>query len=1108
MRATIKYFLDNPLAGNLLMFSILIFGLFGLFQMQSTFFPETPSRLLAIQVVYPGSSPEEIEDGIILKIEENLRGLTGVERVTSVSRENGGSLTVEVQQGYDPDLILTDVKNAVDQISSFPAGMEPPTVYKLEGLNFAINFALTGNLDLKTLKSFGRKAEDELRDINGISKVSLSGFPEEEIEIAFREDQLNAFNLTFAEATAAVQRANLEITGGNVKSPAEEFIVRARSKNYYADELKKIVLKTSASGTAIRLGDVAAVRDQWVDNPARTFVNGKEAVIVSVQNTNEEDLLFITDKVKEYVEDYNVKNTNIKATIIRDSSITLQQRIDLLTKNGVIGFILVVLILAMFLHWRLAFWVGIAIPISIMGMFMLGNFLGVTINVISLFGMIIVIGILVDDGIVIAESIYQKYEAGENRMDAAINGTMDVLPAVCSAITTTVIAFSTFFFIEGALGDIFYQMAIVVIVTLVFSLIEGALILPAHVAHSKALSPDRKTPWIQKQLDNVMNFLKNKIYSPILKFCLENVAVAIVLPVGLMVLTISAIQGGMIRTTFFPVIERNDVDISLEMPAGSREAETLKWLDKMEKIAWEVNRDFGDKYFNGDTLPILKIQKNIGSSGGGGGGGPNQAVVSGGSSGYKGNLSIALIDGETRDTVTANMISSEIRKRVGPISEAENTTYGISSVFGKPVSISLLGNNYEELENAIKDFKTELAKEPDLRDILDNNQQGLREINISLKDKAYLLGLNLQQVLGQVRSAFFGSEVQRLQRGRDEVRVWVRLDAKERASLTNLENLRIRTAAGQSIPLHEVANFKMERGVTAINHLDGKREVKVEADVKNAKVSVSDITNKVKTEIGPAILKKYPNVKVLYEGQNREQERSASSMQRTMPVILFLMFLVIALTFRSLSQTVVVFALIPFGFIGVGWGHYIFDTPINLFSMLGIIALVGILVNDALVFVAAFNQNIKSGQSHWDALYNAGVSRFRPIVLTSVTTVAGLGPLILEKSFQAQFLVPMAISIAFGLVVVTFIILILLPSLLMLVNRFKVYSIYLWSGEKPGYETVEPAYPIDEAKWELNKESLLPEQKPHRSYGIWVLVLALLVLAIYFLQSLAGFFMG
>jgi multidrug efflux pump subunit AcrB len=1040
VKGIINYFIKFPIAANLLMFGLLIMGVAGLLSMKSTFFPEVESRIISIQTTYPGSSPEEIEEGIVNKIEENLKGLTGVERVTSVSNENNGSITVEVLKGYNTDIILQDVKNAVDRISSFPAGMEPPVIYKRENLGRAITFAINGDVDLRYLKKLGRDAEDYLLAQEGLSKVELSGFPDEEIEIAFREADLRAFGITFQEATLAVRAANLEITGGTIKGDEEELLVRANSKAYFAEGLRDIVVKTNGNGAVIRLYQIADIRDQWSENnPSRSYVNGQPAVVVTVQNTLEEDLFPIVDYVNQYVADFNDTHEEVKAVIINDSSTILTGRINLLTENGVIGFCIVILLLAMFLHWRIAFWVALAIPISFGGMFIIASALDVTINVISLFGMILVIGILVDDGIVIGESIYQYYEKGEKAEKAALDGTMKVLPAVFTAILTTVIAFSMFFFIDGRLGDFFREMAIVVIFSLIFSLIEGAIILPTHVAHSKALSQDRKPNRVQRGLDKMMNWLRYNTYGPTLRFAMHNKFFTVAVFVSLLMVTMSAISGGIIKGTFFPVIERDDISIAIQMPAGTRENVTQKWINHIEDAAWSANEKLSKRFFNDEKQAILRIEKSIGPST------------------YTGSLTIALLEGEYRDSLRLREVINTIRKEAGPIQAAELVTFGAQNTFGKPISISLVGEDQEALKIATEAVKAEMKALSDLTDVVDNNQEGLREININLKEKARYLGLNLQEVVGQVRSGFFGSEVQRLQRGRDEVRVWVRYDQADRSDLTDLSKMRVRFLDGREFPLSEIADLEVSRGVIGINHIDGKREIKIEADVANDEVSVSDITTSMKTEIIPNVLKNYPTVSALYEGQNREQEKSVSSIQTVGLIIMGLMFFCVALTFRSTSQAAVVFLLIPFSMIGVGWGHWLMGAPISLFSILGVIALIGVLVNDSLVLVTTYNSLLEEGYSQMDAVYEAGVSRFRPIILTTFTTFAGLAPLLFEKSLQAQFLIPMAISVSYGLLAVTVANLLLLPVFLIVSNRFKVYASYLWNGIKPSYESVESA---------------------------------------------------
>ncbi len=1040
MKSLVNYFIKFPIAANLLMFALLILGAVAMVSIKSTFFPEVETRLVYIQLIYPGASPEEIEEGVVNKIEENLKGVTGVERIQSVSRENSGTINIEIFKGYDTDVVLQDVKNAVDRISSFPVGLEPPVIYKIENLGNVISVAISGKTDLKTLKRYGRKMEDELLLMNGISKVEVSGFPEEEIEIAFREQDLRTYGLTFDQATRAVRKANLEITGGTIKGLEEELLVRAKNKSYYADGLSEIVVKQTEAGGVVRLHQVADIRDQWaIEDPSRSFLDGEPAVIVTVQNTIQEDMIAIADMVSKYVEEFNTSQTDVTASIIRDESEVIKQRINLLTENGVIGFLIVVVLLAMFLHWRVAFWVAVAIPISFAGMFILANFLGISYNVISLFGMILVIGILVDDGIVIGENIYKFREKGLSPEAAALEGTMKVLPPVFSAILTTIIAFSAFFFIDGTLGDFFSEMAIVVIFSLVFSLVEGALILPSHIAHSKALDGELKMNAVQRFFDDVMGFLRDRLYAPVLRFSMENKFLSMAVMVAGLMITFGAIGGGIISTTFFPVIELDQFSVTIQMPAGTSENITARWLDHIEDATWRANEKLSNRYFNGEKDVILKVQKDLGPST------------------YDGSIAVYLQDADQRDSFSLRDVINTVREETGPINQAELLTFGALTPFGQAFEIALKGEDPDELNIAANTVRDELSKLEELADVRDDNQEGLREINISLKEKALYLGLNLEEIVGQVRQGFFGSEVQRLQRGRDEVKVWVRYDKQDRSDVTDLEKMRVRFDDGREFPLSEIANLEIARGVISINHLDNKRTIKIKADVSSDEVSISDVSANLKDVILPQILADYPSVSASLEGQYREQQKSSGSISLIMIVILGLMFLVIALTFRSIGQTLAVFLLVPFSLIGVAWGHYFFGLPISLFSILGVIALVGVLVNDALVLVATYNNLLEEGLPQMQALYEAGVSRFRPILLTSVTTFAGLTPLLLDGSIQAKFLIPMAISVAFGLLAVTVIILLLLPVLLIVLNRAKVYASLAWNGARPSYEAVEPA---------------------------------------------------
>ncbi len=1034
MRGFITYFIKYPVVGNVLLFLLIGFGIMSAFKMKSRFFPAIPSRNITVQVTYPGASPEEIEEGIILKIEDNLKGTTGIERITSTSNENAGSINIEIIKGNDIDVVLQEVKNAVDRISSFPTGMEPPVIFKFENLDSPFSLALTGSENLRTLKMEARKIERDLLGVEGISKVELSGFPEEEIVIELDQLKLRAHNITLNDVMTRVKAANLETTGGIIRGSSEELVIRARNKGYYAKEFENITVRAFADGRRLKLSDLAVIEDRWAESPVRNYFNGKPSITIDIKSTTEENFLFITDYIKSYKSEYNNKDSQYELHTIRDGSINLEARIQLLFENGIIGFILVLVLLTAFLNFRLAFWVAISIPISFAGMFIVAEAMGYTINVISLYGMIIVIGILVDDGIVISENIYQHYEAGKSRLKAAIDGSMEVLGAVLSAILTTIVAFMSFFYIDGRLGDFFRDMAFVVIATLVFSLVEGALILPAHIAHSKALGKGANKPNV---FTRFMQWMRNKMYAPVLRFCIANKFLTVATAVAFYMLMQGAIGGGFVKTTFFPFIERNNVNIVLKMPAGTRESITKQWIDKIERAAWAVNKDL--KSEREDGLDVIEaVDKQLGP-------GTHEA-----------KLNITTLDMELRN-MSVLALTEMIRQKAGPIPLAEEVQYGVSRSFGKPVSVAIKGDDLNQVRAVSDELKLALNELTEVKDVIDNDLTGGKEVNIVLKEKAYLLGLTTQQVMQYVRQGFFGAEVQRLQRGQDEVRVWVRLSEKDRSSLVKLSDLRIQTSNGTAYRLSEIADFEVVNGVLGINHTDGQREVRVEADVSNPDVSVTDLLANIRDNIMPPILGSYPGVRADFEGQNRERMKAQNSMVSVVIPILILMFAIVVVTFRSFLQTLVVVLIVPFGLIGVTLGHYIHDVQLSLFSILGIIALIGILINDSLVFISSFNNMLKEGKTVNEAIYETGLSRFRPIVLTSITTIAGLMPLLLEGSFQAQFLIPMAISVAYGLLVSTVMILLLLPVLLMIFNRLKIGVNWYWYDKTLSPELVEPA---------------------------------------------------
>ncbi len=1064
MKKIITYFIKYPVAVNVIIIAFFGFGILGAISMKSSFFPLVDSQLIRISLAYPGASPAEMEEGVVLKIEDNLKGIVGVERVTSVSRENSASVNVEVEKGKNIDVVLSDVKNAVNRVPSFPSGMEPPVIAKVENNRPTISFTLSGeNVSLKALKQYARNVENDIRGIEGISQVAITGYPNEEIEIAVRENDLRAFDLSITEVANAVRNSNILITGGNIKTADEDYLIRASNRSYYGVELQNLIVRTEINGNIIRLKDVAELRDAWSENPDRLFYNGDLAIDITVSNTNNEDLISSADKIKEYIYKYNQVQQNVQLNITSDRSTTLNDRTRLLTKNAISGILLVLFFLALFLNLRLAFWVAFGLPISFLGMFIFAAQLGVTINVLSLFGMIIVIGILVDDGIVIGENIYHHYyDLGKSKIRAAIDGTMEVIPPIVSAILTTIIAFSTFFFVDGRIGSFFGEVSTIVILTLAVSLIEALIILPAHIAHSKALERkkleneqavktnkiDRFFKKINKNADTFLGKFRDGYYVPFLKFSLNNKVFIFCMFIASLLISVSALKGGVIKSSFFPRVASDRIQISLNMPQGTNENITDSLISSIEEKVWLVNKEYTKKQ-TGNIAIIENIIRRVG---------PGSA---------NGSLTVNLLPGEARD-FSSPEITNAIQEKVGKVYGVESLVFGSGGNFGgSPVAISLLGNDIKELKAAKEELKQALENNPLLKDVIDNDPAGIKEVRIVLKDNAYLLGLNLQTVMSQVRAGFFGFQAQRFQRGQDEIKVWVRYDKKDRSSIKNLDDMRVITPIGVRVPFSEIATYVIERGDISINHLEGQREIQITADLKDLSASESDILENIKTNIMPEILSRYTTVNPLYEGQKREANKTTDSLVLIGPIILLLIYIVIAFTFRSYSQPILLIIMIPFSMIGVIWGHYIHNMAIGILSFLGIIALIGIMVNDGLVLIGKFNNFLKEGLKYDEALIKAGQSRFRAIFLTSLTTVAGLAPLIFEKSRQAQFLIPMAISIAYGIAIATILTLIMLPMMLSVSNAIKMRIKWLITGNEITKEEVERA--IIESKFDQDE---------------------------------------
>lgn len=1063
IKSLIEYFVKYPILANILIALTLIGGVVSMVSTKKSYFPKVEDRIINVSVFYPGASPEEMEEGITLKIEEALKGLVGVDKITSVSSENSAAITIQKIDGYNIDDLYTDIKNAVDGISSFPAAAEKPIIVKQKTRTTAQRLAIKGDVDLKTLKNFAEIVEDDLLATGNISQVDISGLPPLEISIEVSEDILRRYNLTFNEIANAVRFNNRDVSAGSLKTNEEEILIRSRSKDTDAEEIGSIVIRTNENGQKLLLKDIASIEEKFADQPNKSFLDGEQIVIITVNSLETEDLEEVSIVVNAYLKEFNARYDAVELIMVRDYMDRLNERLSLLTSNGFVGLILVLISLGLFLNLKLSFWVAWGIPSSFLGMFILGSFFGLTINLISLFGMILVIGILVDDGIVIAENIYAHFEKHGNPVKAAIQGTMEVVPSVFTSVLTTMIAFVPLLLLTGGF-QFFRDMAIVVIFSLGFSLIEAFFVLPAHLSHKSVLkvkSEDTRSFKIRSVINKGLDYLRLTLYGNALKFTMKYKSISLAIMVAFFFVIRGLLVGGIIPITIFPPIEFNSIDINIAFKPGEREDKVESYLRDFEAATLEVNKDL--KFELGTDKDIIDYMlAEIGAS----------SFESGS---HSGKLSIyhAELD---EFGINQYEIINRLRSKIGPMSEAEKFSIGGINRWGKPVAVRLLGKDYEEINAAKEYLKAELEKLPSLKDVSDDIPIGNREIQLDLLEQAYFLGFTTDDITNQLRQGFFGDEVQRFVKGTDEIRVWVRYPKEDRKTIDQLETVKIKDG-DREYPLSQLANYQIKRGVSGIKHYEGKRAVTVEADMVDPFGDANAILSKVEQDIVPLMLAKYPSIGVDFGGQSEERARSAGEMKTYFIGAFIVIFFVLMINFRSVYQAILVILMVPLG-VGSGiLGHGIetwmnvTPKPVSMLSLWGMIALMGVIINDAVVFLAKYNSNVKDeGMSVYQAAFNAGISRFRPIMLTSLTTVLGLYPLIMEKSFGAQFLIPMAISVAYGVLFGTVFILLFFPVFILLANDARRYAKWLWTGVKPTREEVERVL-IDERRMEKYKES-------------------------------------
>lgn len=1047
MNNLIANFVKYPFYSKIFIIAIAVLGALSFMSMNKTYFPVTASKSISISVTYQGATPKEMEEGVVTLVENALRGIPGIKEHSSYSQENSASVSVTVLNGYDIDKVVFDIKNAVDAISNFPSGAEQPRVVKTRTTTPAFFFALKGkHNDPMRLKDEAQRIEDEIIASGTLSQVTTRGVPSRlEMSIEVKEKELQKYDLTSTQISNAVMNYNKDVYGGKVQSDREQIKINMRNRSIEIKDIENIVIKSNPNGTPVRVKDVAKVVKQFEDTPSESYIDGDRTIFFQVRNLKEENLTTTSDYLKDYIKRYNEENADHEITIIKDMNKYLSGTLSILYSNGLSGIILVIIALSIFLSMRTSFWVAWNIPMSFLGMAIVANMLNISINMISTFGMILVIGIVVDNGIVISENIYSRFERGASARVAAIMGTREMLSSVIVSAITTIVAFFPLLFVEGNL-EMMYEMAVVVIFCLIFSMIEAIFILPSHLANEKVLSKAKATSIIGKvvnKVDQAIKWLAEKVYVPYIRWAMEKKAIVVSIIIAIFIITYGLFAGGKVGYVFFPANNEESFAIDLAMKPGTSKEVTLKVLEYMAAKAHEADSMLAAE--TGEERYITKINIATGRS-----------FTSSEVGEHAGDMDVYVRQLDDSQ-ISTEVVKRKIAERIGVIPEAYKIAVGASSRWGAPVSISLFNNNSDYLLQASTELKNELSKRDALYNIIDNNQLGNREVLVKLKPLAYTLGLTPTDIINQIKGGFYGTLAQRIQDGRNEVWFYVRYPEEGRKNLNDLKNLRIRTNDGGEYPIDQLCYFENQRSVTKINHYNGKKELRVQAFMKDAKASVVPVFDDIQNTILPPILSKYPGLTYEFQGQFKSSGEDMNIIAVYFSIAFMIIVIILFAYLRSFSQGFIIVLLIPLSFVAAIIGHIIEDTTISTMSIWGMVALSGTIINNAVVYIARYNDALKEGRAVVEAIVDAGRSRLRPILLTSATTTIGLFPLIKETSSDAKFVIPIAISLGYGILLGTVFVLFLFPVLIKCANSCTLFFARLRGDKDATMESVEIA---------------------------------------------------
>ncbi|MFT7403827.1 efflux RND transporter permease subunit [Zhongshania sp.] len=1028
-RGLLAYFAKNPVAGNLLMVILLVGGLLSGLALTAQVFPTIDPGTVTISVAYPGATPTEVEEGITRRVEEAVFGIDGVDRVISRASENLGSVTLELKDFVDADKVRDDAEAAVQQLVDFPPeDAEQPKIVRAETLSDVLTIVVSSELGERDLRRGAEIIEEELLALPGVSLVSLLGAKDYEIAIEISEDSLRRYDLTMTDVANTIRRSSINLSSGEIKTQGGDLLLRTNTKRNTGEAFEDIVLRAGSDGSVLRVSDVATVRDGFTDTDLINQFNGRDSVLLKVQKSEAEDVLVIAGTVKTFLADYTPP-PGVDLSVWDDQTDILQDRISLLLRNGLLGFALVFLFLVVMLDLRLALWVAMGVPISFLGAFLFFDVFDVNINMISLFALIIVLGIVVDDAVVVGENIISEQEHGKTGIQAAMDGVNGVFGPVMVGVLTTMAAFAPLLFVTGSFGQILGVVPVVVILVLAMSLIEAFLILPSHLAHGGKWSR-----WPLDQMQNAVSVrvdrFRNFILAPAVARAVRHRYLTLVAGIGLLVLAGLLLTTGAVRFIFFPALEANSIRATLEFPIGTPFESTQVAADRIVVAANVVNARLDGNAFESISVTVGGLSR----SAGGPGGGNSMTVAS-----HLASVQIEL-GPEPPRTLSAKALERLWRTEVGDIPGVERLSY-VADFFGGQADLEfeLAHQNSDILEKAVSSLRERYETIEGVYEVQDSNSIGKRQFDIHLTPAGEAAGLTPTDIARQLRRNFFGEEVQRIQRGREEIKVMVRYPESDRSSTADLFDARIRLADGSEAPLSSVAQVTESRSLSAINRVDGLRIVSVSAQVDEAVTTPSLANAVVLEQFVPEFKQQFPGLQIRQAGEGREQSKDLSALGRLTMVALLIIFALMASQLKSYTQPLIILAGVPFGAGGALIGHFLLGYNLSFISLFGIVALSGVVVNDALVLVDRYNKLLEEGWDNDKAIVEASRRRFRAIFLTTATTALGLAPMLFETSTQAQFLIPMAVSLATGIVFASVIILFLIPALVMIREdlRFK-----------------------------------------------------------------------